>query len=88
MLSLLSYMHTPTLSLSLSLSLSPQSGPKEVIPLIYANVVLHIPEFAILKNNSMLIIYYDETRKKTRNIFVKADTSYVSKVMFTCDCDC
>ena len=56
----------------------PQSGPKDVIPLMYVNVVLHIPEFAILKNNSMLIIYYDETKKKTRNIFVKADTSYVS----------
>lgn len=45
---------------------------------MYVNVVLHIPEFAILKNNSMLIIYYDETKRKTRNMFVKADTSYVS----------
>ena len=49
-----------------------------MIPLLCVNVVLYIPEFAILKNNSMLIIYYDETKKKTRNIFVKADTSYVS----------
>ena len=49
-----------------------------MIPLLCVNVVLNIPEFAILKNNSMLIIYYDETKKKTRNIFVKADTSYVS----------
>ena len=45
---------------------------------MHANVVLHIPEFAILRNNSMLIIYYDEAKRKTRNIFVKADTSYVS----------
>jgi hypothetical protein len=53
-----------------------KSGPKDVIPLMHANVVLHIPEFAILRNNSMLIIYYDEAKRKTRNIFVKADTSY------------
>ena len=48
-----------------------------MIPLLCLNVVLHIPEFATFKNNSMLIIYYDEEKKKTRNIFVKADTSYV-----------
>jgi hypothetical protein len=53
-----------------------RGAPKDVIPLMHVNIVLNIPEFSILKNNSMLIIFYDESRKKTRNIFVKADTSY------------
>lgn len=58
-------------------SFAVQGTPKDVIPLLCINVVLNIPECAMFKNNSMLIIYYDEEKKKTRNIFVKAETSYV-----------
>ena len=78
----ISYLSIFPASLSPRLYTSPLSfkgSPKDVIPLENVNVALHIPECATLKNNAMLIIFYDTERKKTRNIFIKGETSYVSR---------
>ena len=56
---------------------TPQGSPKATIPLVHVNVALHVPGMTT-RNNVMLIVFYDTERKKTRNIFVAAETSFVS----------